>query len=368
MPTNSPEEPLIPALATPSFAADVHAESTVLSGPLGLRAGWGLLFFFLLSALLGTILFVGLFSATGRLKAFQQQSAQARTQAAHAKAAHQTAPPLPTRLNVVLLSETAEAGAVLLAAFALHFLEKRRFQVYGLGSRYVRDILPGALTGLVSISLLIGVLRALHLLVFDGRLLYGAAALRYGLGWLLAFAMVGLFEEYFFRGYIQFTLMRGVLGLGGRLSPAHAQRAAFWMAAIFWSLLFSATHLSNAGEDPMGLAMVFVAGVLFSYALWRTGSLWWGIGFHMTWDWGQSFLFGVPDSGTLSAGRLFSTHPVGRTLLSGGGTGPEGSVYVLPILLLVAVVIRLHPQRPQPPVEPEALPLVPHSPVPRPIP
>jgi hypothetical protein len=60
----------------------------------------------------------------------------------------------------------------------------------------------------------------------------------------------------------------------------------------------------------------------------------------MAWDWAQSFLFGVPDSGNVSAGRLFFTHPVGDTLYSGGVDGPEGSVYVIPVMLLVGLIIR----------------------------
>ncbi len=183
-------------------------------------------------------------------------------------------------------------------------------------------------------------MRALHLLTFDGQLLHGAAIARYGLGWLATFALVGLFEEFLFRGYIQYTLTRGLLSLARRIAPAHERAAAFWMSAVIWSLLFFCVHMGNAGEDPVGLAMVFVAGIVFSYALWRTGSLWWGIGFHMTWDWAQSFLYGVPDSGILSQGRLFATHATGRPLLSGGPAGPEGSILVLPILLLVC---RGHP-------------------------
>ena len=103
----------------------------------------------------------------------------------------------------------------------------------------------------------------------------------------------------------------------------------------------------------MGLVMVFLAGIVFSYALWRTGSLWWGVGAHMSWDWAQSFLFGVPDSGTLSAGRLFSTHPAGPVWLSGGVDGPEGSVLVIPARLLLLLAVWLHPAGRQPPVEPE---------------
>jgi uncharacterized protein len=356
MPTTEPDEPLLAALRTPAFATPVKPERDVLIGPLGLRAGWGILIFFLLSLVFGFLLFVGLFKASGRYAAYQRDGQQARKAALEAKAAHRKPPVTATRPSVVVLTEAAQTGAVLFAAVALGFFEKRRFGVYGLGRRHIVDLLPGAAWGLVLLALLVALLRSLHLLVFDGRLLSGAAEWRYGTIWLFTFGLVGVFEEFLFRGYIQFTLMRGLLGLGRRLAPSNPQRLAFWLAALLWSLLFSATHLANAGEDPVGLAMVFVAGLLFSYALWRTGSLWWGIGFHMTWDWSQSFLFGVPDSGVLSAGRLFATHATGNPLLSGGSTGPEGSVYVLPVLLLAAVAVRLQPQRPQPPVEPFALP------------
>ncbi len=37
--------------------------------------------------------------------------------------------------------------------------------------------------------------------------------------------------------------------------------------------------------------------------------------------------------------RLLGTHPVGQPLLSGGTTGPEGSIYLLVIFVLVVVVI-----------------------------
>ena len=356
-----PDQPVSPALATPHFGQGTAPQLSVLMGPLGLRAGWGLLLYFLLAIVLAFLFFVGVFELAGQMKPFlqvrhQQQQAQ---QAAHTQ--HLPVPRFPLRVKPTFLAEFSEAGAVLAAAFGLSLLERRRFRVYGLEPRLLRDALPGALCGLAAISLLVGLLRALHLLVFDGRLLSGGAVFRYGAAWLLVFLMVGVFEEFFFRGYIQFTLMRGLLGLGARVSPAHAQRAAFWIAALVWSLLFSATHLANAGEDPMGIVMVFVAGILFSYALWRTGSLWWGIGFHVTWDWSQNFLFGVPDSGTVSVGRLFATHPVGHVLLSGGIAGPEGSVLVLPVLALVALVLRLYPQREQPPVEPSALPTIVHG-------
>ena len=81
---------------------------------------------------------------------------------------------------------------------------------------------------------------------------------------------------------------------------------------------------------------------MFAFSLWRTGSLWWAIGLHAAWDWAQSFLFGVADSGGISTHRLLSTHPVGPAWLSGGATGPEGSIFVLLVMLLHRAHRRLH--------------------------
>jgi uncharacterized protein len=49
------------------------------------------------------------------------------------------------------------------------------------------------------------------------------------------------------------------------------------------------------------LTVVLVA-MVFCFSLWRTGSLWWAIGFLAAWDWSESFLYIVPGSG-LAKGR-----------------------------------------------------------------
>jgi len=79
--------------------------------------------------------------------------------------------------------------------------------------------------------------------------------------------------------------------------------------------------------------------MVFCFSLWRTGSLWWAIGLHTSWDWGQSFLYGVPDSGLMVQHRLLATHPVGKPILSGGTTGPEGSIFIIAILFLICLII-----------------------------
>jgi hypothetical protein len=119
----------------------------------------------------------------------------------------------------------------------------------------------------------------------------------------------------------------------------HHKALGFWTAALLLSFLFGLGHASNLGESPIGLLSASLASLVFCLSLWRTGSLWWAIGFHTTWDWAQSFLYGVADSGTMVQHHLFSSHPAGRPILSGGATGPEGSIFILAVLAFISLII-----------------------------
>jgi membrane protease YdiL (CAAX protease family) len=228
-------------------------------------------------------------------------------------------------------------------------IEGRPVTVFGLGgTRRLSYLLLGTVLGLIAISLLVFILIQAGLLVIDRRLLSGSDALRYAILWIPGFIAIGLFEEYLFRGYLQYTLARGFASLAPRLSSNLDPRAVgFWAAAILVSFGFGAVHGSNPGESPIGLFCATLASLVFCFSLWRTGSLWWAIGLHAAWDYGQSFLFGVGDSGVFVTPRLLQTHPVGKPLLTGGATGPEGSLYSLLVLLLLAGVIHVT-QRPGP--------------------
>jgi len=321
--------------------------SPILFGRFGLRAGWSMLIFVPLFIIFAFILIVTALGVAGKLpQTIAEMSHPAKVTQPH---------PIPDiRALDAFMADILQFGGLVLAGLLVARIERRRPSVYGIGRARLLDFLPGAFWGLATLSLLVVLLHATHLLVFDTQALRGAAAFSSGAKWLLAFLAVGLFEEYLSRGFLQFTLTRGVFGLAEKISFPHARAIAFTIAAFFMSLFFSAGHLHNARENPMGIIMTFLAAIIFSYALWRTGSLWWAIGFHMAWDWAQSFLYGVPDSGQISAGRLFHTHPTGNPLLSGGIDGPEGSVYVIPIMLLAALAIRFTTKPgTQPPLEPE---------------
>ena len=357
-PTNDPQT----SVATPvPFRADETAplatyedlapHNTLFFGRFGLRAGYGILIFLIVFAILTTLGSLFALGATGHLKEVIAAQQYAK--------AHPGQPRPHVHLDMTPLFTIVNDGVWFLGLLGLgwffHKGERRPMRAYGLGAYRWHDAISGGLWGLVMMTVLVSVLRASHLLVFDGQNVHGFAILHYGVGWLIAFLLVGFAEEYTFRGYVQYTLMRGVWGLAERIAPTQTRPVAFWLAAAILSALFGAVHMGNGGETLFGLVQVVFAGLTFAYALWRTGSLWWGIGFHATWDWAQSFLFGVADSGTISVGRLFITHPQGKPLLSGGPDGPEGSIFATVALVLTIVVLRFT-ARPgvQPALEPES--------------
>ena len=311
----------------------------IFVGPLGPRAGWCLLLYV-------TLVFCIIMG---------QHAIHHHFHHAAAAATHVTTPPAASEPEPVLpitLINSIAFGLLLLLSWLMATIEHRRVAVYGLGGqRPLGRFLVGAFWGLAAISLLIFALSEFHFLQFDTRLLHGRAILGWGAAQLVGFLFVGLLEEFAFRGYLQFTLTRGLIGLGNAISRPHARAIAFWSAAIISSALFFLAHTGNDGENKLGLFQVFLFGLVLIIALWRTGSLWWAIGFHMAWDWGQSFLYGVPDSGGLIQGRLFATHAMGNPLFSGGTVGPEGSLFTIPIIVLTLVVLYFTRPSPQPALE-----------------
>jgi membrane protease YdiL (CAAX protease family) len=362
------EQPLAPepaAVVVSSPEQDSVPESTahkIFYGPFGLRAGWSLLIYCAI-----VVSFVIGINLIGHQIKHQREHAAAVVAAKTGKPAVPVAPlapnPNPSEpqpLASMIIVEAVVFGIFLLLSLLMAKIEHRKLSAFGLGGIHsVSRTLIGALWGIISISLLIGALRAFHFLTFDSLLDHGPKILLFGALQLLGFFLVGLTEEYSMRGYLQFTLTRGMVSLGNRISPRHARAIGFWIASLFTSVLFFYLHTRNPGETPLGLFQVFLAGMLFIVALWRTGSLWWGIGFHCTWDWGQSFLYGTPDSGGLIQGRLFATHASGNPLFSGGTTGPEGSVLCIPILLFAIAILFFTRPSPLPALE---LPATAHPP------
>jgi membrane protease YdiL (CAAX protease family) len=90
-----------------------------------------------------------------------------------------------------------------------------------------------------------------------------------------------------------------------------------------------------------------VIGLFFCLTLWRTGSLWFAVGMHASFDFGETFLYSVPNSGFVAQGHLSNATLHGPVWLTGGTVGPEGSVYSFATMALLFVVFtRVYSPRP----------------------
>jgi uncharacterized protein len=311
-------------LTDPSPAKPPSSLRKIFIGKDGLRAGWSLLIF---------IAMIAIFAFSARFIADKVYPTAPKTAEA---VQEQMGTP-----SFLLISESIQFLVVLFFTWVMSRIERRRNSVYGLGdARKLAHLLSGLAWGVICLSVLILSLQKTGLLVIDSRLLFGSNILRYGAVWLFGFLLVGLFEEYLTRGYLQYTLTRGLAGIYEyAFKTRHSTSLGFWTAAVFMSFLFGLGHGSNPGESPIGLLSAGLAGLVFCLSLWRTGSLWWAIGFHAAWDWSQSFLYGVADSGLMVQHHLLATHPVGKPIFSGGTTGPEGSIFILAVLALASLII-----------------------------
>jgi uncharacterized protein len=287
-----------PSRSGPAFAAvnQPPYARTLFLGPDGLRPGWGFVFYFaafyVLQRLAVDVAWAHEFGAGG--------------------------------LWSSLLEEFGDLLAAIIPAVVLARVEQRPWRSFGLPSRlaFGRLFWVGLLWGLGAITLLMLTLYGLRCFTFGHIVLHGARLFRFTAFWSMFFLVVGLFEEFFLRGYLQFTLTRGI---------------GFWPAAIALSCAFGLFHLRNGGEQWRGILAAVVIGLFFCLTLSRTGNLWFAVGFHAAWDWGESFFYSVPDSGMVSPGHLLKSSLGGPEWLSGGSVGPEGSVLCFVVIALVWV-------------------------------
>jgi len=297
--------PAQPASLTPPPTTP-QPRYTIFRGPDGIRAGWRLLIFvailFGLVAVLSTIVITISHGGRPSLGGISQLT--------------------PSSLG---LNEGVTFLLVAIAALIMARIENRRWGQYGLPilSAFKKDFSIGTIVGFVVISGCLLAIFSLHGFHITGLNIHGSTIPFATASWCVTFVIVGLSEEFTFRGYPLYTLATGI---------------GFWPSAIVISLLFGLAHSVNPGESKAGLASVVCFSLLFCLFLRRRGTLWWAVGFHAGWDWGQTFFYGVPDSGLKPYHNLFDSVFNGPAWLTGGTVGPEGSIFTPIVLLIVAII------------------------------
>ena len=218
-----------------------------------------------------------------------------------------------------MMIEASMMLAAILPAFVMARIEGRPFGDFGLPARraFGRNFWVGTLWGIASLSVLILLLRVTGAFTFTSLNLHGERIAKFALYYAVFFLITGVFEDFLMRGYSQWVLAQGM---------------NFWPAAAFLSAAFGYIHGRNPGETTTGLVAAGLIGFFFCLTLRRTGNLWWAVGFHMAWDWGESYLYSVPDSGTLLPGHLINSSFHGPDWLTGGSVGPEGSYLIFVVI------------------------------------
>lgn len=269
----------------------------ILKGPHGLRAGWRLLIY---AALVFALGYVANQIADSLLHGRELDPGNATDGIAY--------------FSVVTC-------LILLAAWIMGKLEGRSLAGYGLPWKlafYGRFWQAWAIS-FVSLTLLLTILWLARAYSVGPLQLHGTGILKNGLLWAAAMTLAPIFEEFFYRGYLQFTLASGI---------------GFWPAACITSALMGAAHTLNPGWRLVGVVATGGYGLVACLLLRRTGDLWMPVGLHAGWNWSEMYFYGVPSGGFAGQGHLFQGNLHGPTWLTGMPYGVEASWLNLALLVI----------------------------------
>jgi membrane protease YdiL (CAAX protease family) len=278
---------------------------SVFVGPNSLRAGWRFLLFVLGIELAEYLLREPLISFLGRQLGIRLDELSAPS---------------------LFIEELVGFLIVLLVTGIAAFFERRRVDDYGLPVSQAFGLLfwKGMLAGLLVVIFVAGAMIVSGAMQVHGLALNGTALLWFGLLWLGANLLVGLNEEYLFRGYALQALWRG---------------AGFWPAAIVTTAIFAGLHMSKPHENAMDIGMIFILGLAICLSVQRTGTLWWAVGWHAAFDFGQFFHIGTHNGGQAPVGHLLAVTFDGPALLNGGELGTEASIFMVPAAIATFIYV-----------------------------
>jgi uncharacterized protein len=215
--------------------------------------------------------------------------------------------------TLFLVREVMSFLIFLLASWIMGRIEGRTIADFGLPWRSMFGVQfwQGVLLGFGSISGLLVAMRGVGVFHFGSIALHGTDIWKWAIVYAFVFILVALKEEFGARGYALFTFSAGI---------------GFWPAALLSAAFFGYSHHGNSGEDWVGLFNAGAFGLLACLLLRRTGNLWMPIGLHTAFDWGETYFYGVANSGRALPGHLLNSSASGLAWLSGGTVGPEGSL------------------------------------------
>lgn len=237
-------------------------------------------------------------------------------------------------------------GATVSAYLSRRFLDKKSFISLGLkwNRQTIKDLVFGFILSGLMAAVFFLLLLSFRLLEFNGFnfqtssldnsfdfvqfmsvVTIGSMGLM-----LLEHILVGYWEELAFRGYIFQNIIEG-LGIT--------------TAVIVSCLLYGLIHYTNPNATVLSSIIIIGFGFLRIYGYLSTKMLWLSMGMHIGWNFFQGPIFGFAASGHKKATLIQHSFLSDRQYLTGGEFGPEGSVIILPILILTIFVMKWYSQK-----------------------
>ena len=222
--------------------------------------------------------------------------------------------------------EAVSLALALLVTVIMGRLERRRLRQYGipgLREAFGSQFWLGIAWGLLSTSLLVGLIAAFGGYRILGLAIHGAELWYFTGIWLIANLLIGFAEELQFRAYLLATTADGI---------------GFWAAALLLSAGFGALHyFLKPHERWEDFASTGLLGLFTCFTLRRTGSLAFAIGFHAAFDFANLFLWSGQNAGEYAVGHLLQTSWTGPQWVTGGLLGPEASRLIFPIIAVMFI-------------------------------
>ena len=298
--------PMLPSPAPFSASTFVRqgqpVSYNILKGPNGLRGGWRLLIFY--------AIFAPLYYGADRI-------VDALTEKLH------TAPMGSPLGGTVMMG--IFLVALLLASGIVARIEGRTIADYGLPWRraFCGQFWLGAAFSFASLTVLLLAIHLAGVFSFGSLALHGADIWKYGVFWTVPLFLSAVLEDFFYRGYLLFTLTTGI---------------GFWPAAVVTSLWMGGMHYLNPGGHGLGPVAAFLYCMVTTVVIRKTGDLWMALGLHAAWSWGEIFFYGVVSSGFPGQGHLFNSNFHGPAWLTGGTFGPEASWPSMALLVVWGIL------------------------------
>ena len=147
---------------------------------------------------------------------------------------------------------------------------------------------------------------------------------------LLAVFIQSAAEEIMCRGFIYQRVLR-------------TYRGKFLLAVLVNGIFFGLIHMTNDGATPIAIIDIIICGIQYSAIVYYFDSLWMAMGAHAGWNFTQSILAGLPNSGNVFPYSIFrlDAASASNSFFYDVGFGVEGTIaaVLMEIVVTVAIIV-----------------------------